>query len=265
MRPGHPYLAGGPLFMAHRGGAGLAPENTMAAFRPAVERWAADVLELDVRATRDGRVVVLHDRTVDRTTNGSGNIESLDWAEVSRLDAGYHFVDSSGDSSFRGTGVRIPLVEEVLSAFPSTRLNIEIKSADAATALVDMIRRQGAANRTLVAAEVEAARNGARGYEGPWGASGEQLKRFWVAMRLPILGGLYTPHADVFQVPYRWRGETVVTPAFLQEAHRRNVPVHVWTVDTAESMHELLDLGVDGIQTDRPDVLNAVFVERGLR
>jgi len=251
--------------MAHRGGAALAPENTMEAFRMAVECWRCDVLELDVRATRDGRVVVLHDQTVDRTTNGSGAIEDLTWAEVRQLDAGFRFHDLDGRHSARGKGVRIPLFDEVLEAFPGMRLNVEAKAADAASALVEAIARHGAEPRTLVAAEAEASRHDARGYRGPWGASGEQLRRFSVAMRLPIVGRCYTPRVDVFQVPDVWKGKPVVTPRLMRAAHARNIPVHVWTVDDPVRMHALLDLGVDGIQTDRPDLLDGVFKERGLR
>lgn len=265
IRPGHPYLAGAPLFMAHRGGSRLAPENTLDAFDAAVSRWRSDVLELDVRATRDGKVVVLHDATVDRTTNGSGAIAQMDWAEVQSLDAGYRFVDLDGDPVFRERGVRIPLFEDVLIAFPDMRLNVEIKSADAALGLIEIIDRHSAHGRVLVAAEVESARSAVRDYTGPWGASGEQLRRLWVTLRVPGLSRVYTPRADAYQIPYSWRGQRVVTPELVAAAHARNVAVHVWTVDSADRMHELLDLGVDGIQTDRPDVMDAVFKERGLR
>lgn len=251
--------------MAHRGGSRLAPENTLEAFQAAVSRWTADVLELDVRATRDGKVVVLHDATVDRTTNGSGSISELTWAEAKELDAGYRFVDLAGDPTFRDRGVRIPLFEDVLTAFPDIRLNVEIKSADAALGLIEVIDRHAAHNRVLVAAEVESARSAVREYRGPWGASGEQLRRLWVTLQVPGLSRLYTPRADAYQIPYSWRGRPVVTPGLVAAAHARNVAVHVWTVDSAERMHELLDLGVDGIQTDRPDVMDAVFKERGLR
>ena len=259
-RPGHPYLAGPPVFCAHRGGARLAPENTLEAFRSAVEDWAVDMLELDVRATRDGRVVVFHDRTVDRTTDGAGLVASMTWDELRELDAGYRFLDLLGNPSWRGRGVRVPLFEEVLESCPGVRVNAEIKDARAARGLVDAIRRHGAQQRVLVAAERERCRRAVRGYEGPWGASREQLVRFWVLHRTR-LSPLYTPAADILQVPLTWRGRAVVTPLLLQEAHRRNIPVHVWVVDDEERMRVLLDVGVDGIQTDRPDVLARVLTE----
>ena len=92
-RPGHPYFAGAPLLIAHRGGSKIAPENTMAAFRAAVHTWGSDMLELDVRATKDGRIVVIHDATVDRTCDGTGAVADLTWDEIREMDAGYRFVD----------------------------------------------------------------------------------------------------------------------------------------------------------------------------
>src|SRR5688572_26978466 len=129
LRPGHPYLAGRPVMCAHRGGAKLAPENTMAAFTGAVHDWGVDMLELDVHASADGRIVVIHDPTVERTTDGAGQVHRMSWSELRELDAGWHFRDPRGDTSFRGRGVRLPLFEEVLEAFPRTRLNVETKTA----------------------------------------------------------------------------------------------------------------------------------------
>ena len=231
----------------------------MAAFRSAVERWGADMLEMDVRATADGVVVVLHDATLDRTTDGSGSVGQHTWAEVRELDAGYHFVDPDGQPTFRGVGVRVPAFEEVLTAFPRVRLNVEIKDASA-DGVVDIIRRHEAERRVLVAAEHEAARHRVRGYPGPWGASAAQLRRFAVALRVPAsVGKHWVPRADALQVPDVWRGRTVVTPTLLAEAHRRNLPVHVWTVDEPARMRQLVDWGIDGIQTDRPDLLLEVL------
>lgn len=223
------------------------------------------MVELDVHATRDGRVVVIHDATVDRTTDGSGRVDELDLAEVKALDAGHAFVDPDGEATFRGRGVRIPLLDDVLEALPRTRLNVEIKAAAAAAGTVRAIRAHGAETRVLVAAGVEADRRAAGGYRGPRGASGEQLRRFWLAHRIPVVGALYTPRADALQVPPRWEGREVVTTLFVEAAHRRNLPVHVWTVDDPAEMRRLLDLGVDGIQSDRPDLLARVLTEEAGR
>ncbi len=253
-------MAGAPLLIAHRGGARLAPENTMAAFRSACEDWDADMLEMDVRATADGRIVVLHDASVDRTTNGSGAIADLRWDDVRELDAGYHFRDLDGDHSFRGRGVTIPLLEEVLESFPRVRLNVDAKAPGAAPGLVDLIRAFGAHQRVLVAAESEAHRASVRDYEGPWGASAAQIRRFFACHRFPVARA-YTPRADALQVPDVWQGRQVVSPAFVRVAHAKNIPVHVWTIDEPEDMRRLIRWGVDGIQSDRLDLLAQVLVE----
>ena len=259
-RPGHPYLAGAPLFIAHRGGAALAPENTMAAFTGAVERWEADVLEMDVRRTADGKVVVIHDATVDRTCDGRGAVRDLPWSEVRSLDAGYRFRDLAGGHAFRGRGVRIPLLDQVLEAFPDTRMNVEAKTPGVAPLLVETILRHGARDRVLMAAELEGARPSRHAYPGPRGASRRQIRMFHLLHRWP-LGFLYAPRADALQVPDTWKGTRVVTPRFVREAHRRNIPVHVWTIDDPADMRRLLSWGVDGIQSDRLDRLARVLVE----
>jgi glycerophosphoryl diester phosphodiesterase len=259
-RPGHPYFAGSPLMVAHRGGGKLAPENTLAAFRSAVEDWGADMLELDVRLTRDGHVVVLHDDTVDRTTEGSGAVADMSLEQLRELDAGYNFLDLDGRPSFRGHGVRVPTLRELFEACPHVWLNVEIKEEAVAGPLLELIRDCGEGHRVLVAAAHEKHRSDARGHTGPWGANGWQVALFWLLCRLPGRRG-YTPRADVLQVPETWRGYRVVSPRFIQEAHRRNIPVHVWTVDEPEDMRRLLVWGVDAIQSDRPDLLSEVLVD----
>lgn len=253
-------MAGAPLLFAHRGGAGLAPENTMAAFRSAVQDWGADVLELDVHRSRDGELVVIHDPTVDRTTDGSGRVADLDWAELRELDAGFRFVDPEGAPSFRGQGVRIPRFEELLEALPDTRLNVDAKGPDAAPPLMEMVLAHGAEQRVLLASEHEEGRADRMGYPGPVSASRRQIKWFWILHRLPG-GGPYTPATDALQVPLTWDGRQITSPRFVRQAHRRNIPVHVWTIDDVPTMRMLLDWGVDAIQTDRPDRLARVLHE----
>jgi glycerophosphoryl diester phosphodiesterase len=248
------------MLVAHRGGARLAPENTLEAFRDAVECWGADMLELDVRLTADGVVVVIHDETVDRTTDGSGPVSSFTLERLQTLDAGHRFRDLGGQASFRGRGVTVPALEDLMVAFPSVRLNVEAKEARVAGPLAALVRRHGAEPRVLLAAEHEANRTAARGYAGPWGASRRHLYGFWALHRLPG-GGPYTPGADVLQVPEVWKGIRIVTPRFIRAAHARNLPVQVWTVDDPDDMRRLLAWGVDGIQTDRPDLLARVLVE----
>ncbi len=259
-RPGHAYLAGAPLLFAHRGGARLAPENTMEAFLQAVERWGADVLETDVRLSRDGELVVIHDDTVDRTTDGSGSVADMTWGELRQLDAGYRYVDLDGETSARGRGVGIPRFVDLLEALPGVRINVDAKAPAAAQPLVELLHRRGEEHRVLVASEFEATRGDRLGYRGAISATRRQITRFYLSHHLPF-GGPYTPKTDALQVPWRWEGRQVTTRRLIAEAHRRNLPVHVWTVDDPDIMRTLLSWGADGIQTDRPDLLAQILHE----
>ena len=260
-RPGHAFCGGAPLLIAHRGGAGLRPENTLAAFVHAATAWDADMLETDVRLTADGKVVVLHDATVDRTTDGSGTIAEMRWEEARGLDAGCRFRDPEGGTPFAGRGLRLPLFSEVLEELPAMRIMVEPKAPEAARPLVDVIRSHGAGHRVLIGAERERTRRNARGYSGPWGASRAQVLPFWLLHRFPFAGALTVPSADLLQLPERSGPWRVVTPRVVRAAHRANLPVHVWTIDDMDDMRRLLAWGVDGIQTDRPDLLAKVLSE----
>lgn len=259
MRPGVPYLSGAPLLLAHRGGAALAPENTLVAFRQAIEWWGADILEIDVQPTRDGEVVVLHDATVDRTTDGRGRAVDLPFAEISALDAGYRFTPDEGRTHpYRGQGVRIPTLKEVLEAFPDHRINVEIKDGRAARRAVEIVREARATNRVLLAAGRRRDRLAAGPYPGATSAAEEELRAFYLMHRLH-LADWYRPTVDALQLPHRHRGREVPTARFVHDAHRLNLAVHVWTVDEESDMERLLANGVDGIVTDRPDRLARVL------
>ena len=218
------------------------------------------MLEMDVRSTKDGEVVVVHDATVDRTTDGTGRVSDLAYAQLQDLDAGFKFEDPEGNPPFRGRGVKIPRFEEVLEEMPGVRLNVEAKDSRSAPGLVDIIRRHGAQERVLVAAEWERNRRAVRGYPGPWGATRRNLTWFILLLLTPI-GRFVTPACDALQVPESHRGVRILTPRFVREAHVRNLPVHVWTVDDPSDMVRFLEWGVDGIQTDRPDLLAPILTE----
>ena len=222
------------------------------------------MLEMDVRSTRDGEVVVIHDETVDRTTDGTGRVEDFTLDELQKLDAGYHFQDPKGARSFRGEGVTIPRFEDVLASLPGVRMNVEAKDGTSAPGLVEIILRYGAQDRVLVAAEWERNRKSVVGYSGPWGASRRDLTRFFLFIHTPF-GRKHTPSCDALQVPETHRGIRILSRRFLAEAHARNLPIHVWTVDDPQDMRRLLAMGVDGIQTDRPDLLAAVLTEVAYR
>lgn len=261
-RPGASYLAGAPLLIAHRGGAALAPENTVTAFRQAIDWWGADVLEIDVRPTADGEVVVLHDARVDRTTDGTGPVAALPLARVRELDAGYRFTLDGGLSyPYRGGDVHIPTFREVLDTFPGHRINVEIKDARAARRTREIATEAGAEGRVLLAAGRLASRRAAGSWRGASSASGEELRRFYLLHRAR-LAHLYRPGVDALQLPQRHGGREIPTGSFVRDAHALNLAVHVWTVDLPADMRRLLENGVDGIVTDRPDRLARVLHER---
>lgn len=265
------------LRTGHRGARGLAPENTLEGFERAT-REGVDVLELDVRLSADGRVVVLHDATVARTTDWNersaapGEVSRLTWEELKTLDAGHRFSPDGGESfPFRGRGVRIPLLAEVLSAFPEHLFTVELKEAPQAefvARVADVVRPH--AERVCLASFshrlLRAARRTAPDLATSF--SGREIRDAYLLSRLG-LAGLLPARGVVYQAPLfanhdAGRGLRVVDRRFLAAAHRRGLPVTVWTINEPERMRELIALGVDGITTDRPDLLNEVLAERPL-
>jgi len=255
-----------PVNFAHRGASARAPENILEAFRLAVEAGAGG-LELDVRMTRDGEVVVIHDATVDRVTDGSGAVAGMTLDEVRRLDAGYSFSSGGGQTfPYRGRGVRIPTLAEVYEEFPDTCVNADIKEAQpkAEEAVLSVIQDAGAEGRTLVASTDHAVlrrfRRVSRGRIST-GASRREIAAFYVMSKLH-LEALVSPAYEALQVPVEHRGIKLVTPRFVQAAHSRGVRVDVWTINDAAEMRRLLDLGVDVIMTDSPELLESLLRER---
>lgn len=261
MRSPHPVLQGGPLLIAHRGGGGLAPENTLAAFEPAVSRWQSDMVELDVRATLDGQVVVIHDPTVDRTTNGTGPVQQFTLAELQALDAGYNFSPDGSSFPFRGKGVRIPTFDEVLRAVPDLRITVEVKIASAQKPLFAAIERAQAEHRIIAAGEHRSFRTDFSRWTGCLSACREDAMPFFVLHQVR-LGWLAPLRADVVQISEYLGRRRALTPRLIRELHGRGILVHVWTVNEIDDMNRLLDWGVDGILTDYPDRLAAVMHER---
>lgn len=252
-------LAGGPLLIAHRGGSGLAPENTLAAFNQALSLWRADMIELDVRASADGHCMVIHDASVDRTTNGAGEVARMSYAELRELDAGHRFTPDGGRTfPFRDRGIGIPTIEEVLETLPDARLTIEVKAGAAQRPLFAAIERFDAMRRVIAAGMYARDRTRFRHFQGAISASREQLVPFWLLHRAHV-GALAPFAADVVQAPEHHGALRLVTPRFIRDLHARGVQVHVWTVNDEADMRRLLEWGVDGILTDRPDVLGRVL------
>jgi glycerophosphoryl diester phosphodiesterase len=262
------YLDGPkPRLFAHRGGAREAPENTLVAFANGL-RAGADRLELDVHGTADGEVVVIHDATLDRTTNGSGEVRAHALADIQRLDAGHRFQDADGAFSFRGRGVRVPTLGEVVSGFPGVPLNIEIKQLDPPIedAVLAVFDRFSARDQVLLAAEDGRIMTRIRGAADGMltGSSVDDVVAFaeaWEAGRLES----HRPPGVALQVPPDFLGKPLVTAELVEWAHRLGMEVHVWTIDDEVEMERLLGLGVDAIMTDLPHRAAATFRRLGLR
>lgn len=256
-----------PRLFAHRGASGLAPENTIEAFRSGLAA-GADRLELDVHASRDGHIVVFHDETLDRTTEAGGLLRERTLAELKQLDAGYRFEDEAGRFPYRGKGIRIPTLAEVLEIFPGVPLNIEVKHDDGRTveAYFELLQRYRARDRVLSAAFEDPILQRLRAVspEAVTSLSAEEVADFVGR----CLGGSfegYQAPGRALQVPPRYEGIEIVTPDFIAAAHRFGMEVHVWTINDEDEMHRLLDLGVDGIMSDFPSRAKAVLEKRGLR
>ena len=234
----------GVLAFAHRGGAGDWPENTMPAFEGAVA-LGYRYLETDVHATADGVLLAFHDDRLDRVTDGRGLIADLTWAEVRGA-----LVDGREP---------IPLLTDILEAWPHARVNIDPKDDGAVPVLAEVIRRTGSVDRVCCGAFSDSRLARLRRLVGPGLCTSlgpRATARLRAAsFRLPC-GPLPGP---CVQVPHRYRGRALVDERFVAAAHGRDLQVHVWTVDEPDEMEELLDLGVDGIMTDRPAVLKGVL------
>lgn len=259
-RTRHALVARAPLLIAHRGGAGLAPENTLAAFTQAVDSWAADMIELDVRATADGRCVVIHDPTIDRTTDGTGAVAALPFAQLREFDAGSRFA-GDGSFPFRGRGITVPTIEEILEALPSTPLTVEVKTGAAQRPLFEAIAKFGAAGRVIAAGMYDKDRTMFRTYGGAISGSTEQVRAFY-RFHVLRLARFWRLQADVVQVPEFHEARRIVTQRLIRELHAQGVAVHVWTVNFESDMQRLLDWDCDGIISDRPDMLCRVLHQR---
>lgn len=259
-----------PLVIAHRGGAGLWPENTIYAFKGA-HALGVDVLEMDAQVTADGVLVVMHDAALDRTTNGSGPVNKLTLAQLQKLDAAFRWSPDGGRSfPLRGRGIGVPTLQEVFKTFPDVRFNIEPKQVEPSLVkpLCRLIRENGMTGKVMVGS-----------------FSGQVLEEFRlecpevatsaspaeVNELLVISAGgsdalrVRRPVMQALQVPEQMFGRRVLTREFVQAAHALKIQVHAWTINDEESMTRLIELGVDGIITDYPDRLVALLKGQSAR
>ena len=260
-----------PLVIAHQGGDGIWPGDTMFAFEKAVE-IGADVLEMDAHITEDGQVVLMHDEEVDRTTEGTGLIEEMTLEELKQLDAAYKW-SNDGDKTFpyRGQGIQVPTLEELFRKFPQMHYVIEIKLTQNPIdqVLCNLIRKHNMQDKVMVASFHDEAMQKFRDTcpEIATSASRTEVRNF-VLLGKVFLSGFVAPQYQSIQPPYDPKESMnipIMTPRFIREAHAKNIKVEPWTVDDPELMKQYIEWGVDGIMTDRPDVMIDVLQELGLR
>lgn len=252
----HPFFcAARPLVFAHRGGSALAPENTFAAFDNGLA-LGADGLELDVHLSRNGVVVVHHDRLLDRTTNLRGPIAEATSGELARADAGHHF-RRDGGFPFRGRQIGVPILAEVLARYRDVRIIVELKvnTEELARAVVDVVRAAGASERVCVGSFGLRALRALRRLDPSIATSAAREEVRWALYRSKLRWPISRAPYEGYQVP-EWAGRTrVVSPRFVRDAHRAGLHVQIWTVDAEDHARRLLEWGADALITDRPDVV----------
>jgi glycerophosphoryl diester phosphodiesterase len=250
--------------IAHRGGSKIRPENTLVAFDHAVS-LGADAIECDVHLSRDGEVVVIHDPTLDRTTDARGPVSALSAAELARVDAGFHFGAANGHP-YRGKGAYVPRLAELFECLPSMPFVVEIKGdrPEVADVVLGVIGEARALDRVIIGGFSQAVLERARRLNKDAVTSASKLEARWALYRSYVRWPPTDPQYWVFQVPYRHHGRRRFRSAFVETVGRINLPVQEWVVDDADDMRSLIDWGANGIITDRPDLaITVVKLEGG--
>jgi glycerophosphoryl diester phosphodiesterase len=271
--PSKPYYENfsRPLVIAHQGGDGLWPGNTLYAFENAVN-LGVDVLEMDAHITKDNHIVLMHDEEVDRTTDGSGLIEELTLHELKQLDAAYRW-SNDGDKTFpyRGQDVRVPTLDHVFQKFPEMRYVVEIKLTQnpIARPLCDLIRKHNMQGKVMIASFHDEAMQNFRTAcpEIATSASRTEVQNF-VILGKAFLSAFIAPQYQSIQPPYDPKESMnipIMTERFIREAHAKNIKVEPWTVNDTELMKQYIQWDVDGIITDRPDLMIKALEELGIR
>ena len=246
-----------PLNIAHRGGMALYPENTLTGFHASVDKYKVDMLEMDLQITGDEKVIVLHDDSLDRTTNGKGEVSRLSYEEISQFDGGFLFKNDKGEFSFRDQGIKVPLFENILEEFPQIFLNIELKGYNLKLIqkATDLINKYNAENRILVGAANFIQNKQIHQILSECGHYLSQLDIYIFA----IIGSCgwgrkYWKKFHMVEVPLYFHGLHVY-PLLRKAAHKMGLPIIVWGANDLQSIEKLKADGVDGIITDRPDLM----------
>lgn len=267
------------LLIAHKGASREFPENTMAAFKRAVEIYPDAMLETDVRATKDNKIIIAHDSLLEVTTNAKGMIKDYTLAELKKLDAGYNISFDNGKTHpFRGQGYELAALDELLEQFPNSRMSIDIKyhNINFARDVIALIKKHNAVDRVILAS-FDSRINDLIKRDYPEFSTNfveSEIKRFLILHKLHI-PGFFSSDNDVLMIPEfsdqnqpEYLGENasqgfrLVTPQFIKDAHKRNMPVYVWTINNEDNMRRLIEWGVDGIITDRPALLYKILIEK---
>lgn len=249
-----------PLVIGHAddSGNGLWPGNTML-YLEGIAEIGVDMLEMDVNMTKDGHIILMHDTTVDRTTNGNGRIPDLTLEEIQALEVGVNWSQDEGQTfPYRGQGLQIPTLEEVFQRFPDYPMTIEIKQTepDMTGPMCDLIREHNMEDKIIIPSfSDETIQNFRQECPEVATAPASDEVRSFVLFNFIFLSDILRPEYEVFQVPIESGGITVITEGFIRAAHSRNLEVQVWTINDPVEMQRLIDLNVDGIMTDRPDIL----------
>ncbi|NLO60249.1 MAG: glycerophosphodiester phosphodiesterase [Spirochaetales bacterium] len=252
-----PFLSPMPRIVAHRGDSKHYPENTLEAFLSAVA-MGVDVIETDVHLTKDGELVIWHDQTLERNTDGFGLVDDHTLAELKSLDAGYTFSKDGGKTyPFRNKGIRIALLSEALETCPHQRFNVDLKSKNPAIvdAFIQVVTASHAQHRVLCASfHIEhLKRMRTLCPEILTSITTSEVMGYLIRYALKILPSVLSKkRTTVFQVPIAQWGITVVTPRFIEEIHKRNGIIQVWTINDEATMRNLFAMGVDAIMTDDP-------------
>ena len=259
----HPFFApvtqiNNPEIIAYRGGSKLWPENTLYAFEQA-KTLGVDILEMDVRLSADGAMVLMHDSSVDRTTNGTGAVAQLTAAELQSLDAAYHWSDDHGQTyRYRGHGITVPIMAEVLSTFPEMRKSIKMQTPERVLSrtLCALIYTHAQMDRILVTSINEVSLQDFREMcpSVATSASNKEVRSFF-ALNMAFLVPIYNPAFHALQVPIQRNGIQVITAGFVRAAHERGIKVHVHKTNEDSEVQLMRKLGVDGFVTDDPDLL----------
>ncbi|HSB85840.1 MAG TPA: glycerophosphodiester phosphodiesterase family protein [Ilumatobacteraceae bacterium] len=263
---GNPFRIGRPLVIPHGGGDGLFPENTLYAYEHSIP-LGGDVIDADVRLTADGIPIAFHDATLQRTTNGTGNVEDKSYAELADLDAGWNFM-KDGAHPFRDMGIRIPTIRSILEVFPDTLVTLDLKDLRtvAVAPLCDLLRTLKRTNDVYIGVDTTEQVTLFRQLCPEVRTSGTDADRRAMRAARAAHDASFVTNQLVSQPEFvASDGTRRITPDYLAYSHSKNIAVLTWVVDDATDMLDLIDMGIDGIYTRRPDVMVKLLEDMGIK